>query len=63
MTSSAMMVEWFGSLGISNLLTSEDLLSGNTLHMLLKNTIPGYKNDFVTPNTAAHKATNWNNLM
>ncbi len=63
MTSTALIVEWFASMGMSNLLTTEDLLSGNTLHMVLKKTVNGYKMDLMSPNSAVNKITNWNNLM
>lgn len=63
MTSSATILEWFAGMGMSNLLTTEDLLSGNTLHMLLRKTVNGYKMDLVSPNSAVNKITNWNNLM
>lgn len=63
MTSSATIVEWFASMGMSNLLITEDLLSGNTLHMVLKKTVNGYKIELVSPNSAVNKITNWNNLM
>lgn len=44
MSSSSSIVDWLISLGISNLLTTDDILSGNTLHTILKRTIDSYKN-------------------
>jgi hypothetical protein len=63
MSSNSQIVDWFVSLGISDILTTDDILSGNTLHSILKKTVPGYKNDFVTPASAVNKIANWNNIM
>ena len=62
-SSSVSIVEWLISLGISNLLTSDDLLSGNTLHVIMKKTVAEYKNDLLIPASAINKISNWNNLM
>lgn len=63
MPTNSIIVEWFVSLGISDLLTTDDILSGNTLHTILKKTVNGYKNDFAMPASAVNKISNWNNLM
>ena len=63
MPSNSMIVDWFVSLAISDMLTTDDILSGNTVNTILKKTIPGFKSEFVTPATALNKITNWNSLM
>jgi hypothetical protein len=58
-----MIVDWFVHLAISDMLTTDDILSGNTVNTILKKTVPGFKSDFATPASALNKITNWNSLM
>jgi len=48
---------------MSDILTTDDILSGNTVYAIMKKTVPGYKGEFATPATAVNKISNWNNLM
>jgi len=63
MPANSQIVDWFVSLAISDLLTTDDLLSGLTVHTVMKKTLPAYKSDFTTPATALNKINNWNVLM
>ncbi len=63
MPSNSQIVDWFVSLGISDVLTTDNILSGDTIHTVLQKTVAGYKNDFATPASAVNKISNWNNLM
>lgn len=49
---------------MDNHLSQNDILNGDTIHMILKKTVKEYKNELQTPlNTALNKMTNWNTLM
>lgn len=63
MSVNSLVVDWFVGMGINDLLTTDSILSGYTLHIILKRTADNYKNEFSAPASAINKVTNWNNLM
>lgn len=40
----ATIIKWLDTISMNNFLTTDDLLSGNTVHLILKKYLPQYKN-------------------
>jgi hypothetical protein len=57
------LVDWLVNIGLAKQLNNNDILSGNTLNLVMLKIIANHNFILNASNTAVNRINNWNNLM